>query len=139
MPQATPTKLRARPGFVLVAIVVTIALAMGLFGLWAKAAIAQHRWLDGEALRMQAERLAESGVARAIDRHAADPDYSGETWSIPAEELHGRGPAEVRIRVQTTGDEYRVSVTADFPAGAVHRARITKQIEILSPTPGEAP
>jgi hypothetical protein len=138
MPKAAPTIRRVRPGFVLVAIVVMITLAMGLYGLWAKAAIAQHRSLDGEALRMQAERLAESGVARAIDRHAADPDYSGETWSIRVEELYGRGPAEVRIRVQTTGDEYHVSVTADFPAGTVRRARVTKDIDIISPTPGEA-
>jgi hypothetical protein len=137
MPPTASLIRRARPGFVLVTIVVVIALAMSLFGLWAKAAIGQHRWLDVAALQMQAERLAEAGIARAVDRHTADPEYSGETWTIPAAELQSRGPAEVRIQIEATGDELHVSVTADFPAGADRRARVTKNIEVLDPSSGE--
>ena len=125
-------------GFVLVSVIVVIALAMALFGLWAQAAVREQRWLDGEALRMQAGRLAESGVARGIARRASDPDYASETWQIPAAEFSGRHAAEVQIRVTPADATLHVSATADFPAGAVRRARVTKQIEIsLNPAPGD--
>jgi hypothetical protein len=121
----------------LISVVVVLALSMTLFGLWAQAAIREHRWLEGEALRLQAMRLAESGVARAVERRANDPGYLEETWSIPAAEFQSRNAAEVRIRIEAIGDELHVSATADYPADAVRRARVTKQIEILNPIPGD--
>ena len=121
----------------LISVIVVLALSMALFGLWAQAAIRQHRWLEGEALRLQATRLAESGVARAISRRASDSSYGNETWSIPAAEFQSRNAAEVRIRIATIGDELHVAATADFPAGTLRRARITKQIDILNPIPGD--
>lgn len=131
MSSIPPNNRRTRPGFVLVTVIVVIVLALTLFGVWAKSAISQRRGLDGIAARMQAERLAESGVARAIERLAAAPDYTGETWSIPADELQRRDSAEVRIQVRTSGDEVRISATADFPAGDARRARVTKQVDVL--------
>ena len=128
---------RVDRGFVLVAVIVVLALAMALFGLWAQAAIREHRWLDGEALRLEAGRLAESGVARGIARRAVDPDYASETWQVPAAELNGHHAAKVQIRITPADAALRVAVTADFPAGAVRRARVTKQVEIPNPAPGD--
>jgi hypothetical protein len=127
----------ARRSFVVVAVVVVLAMAMTLFALWAQAAVREHRWLDGQALRIEAIRLAEAGLARAEFRHAQDPQYIEETWSIPAADLRGKHAAEVRIRVERLGAALRFTATADFPAGTVRRARVTKQIEITNPATGD--
>jgi len=124
-------------GFVLVVVVVLLSMSMTIFGVWARSAVREHRRLDSEALRLEAGRLAEAGVARAIARRAIDPDYAAGTWQIPAADLDGRHTAEVRIRITPTGAGLRVAATADYPAGAVHRARITKQVEISNPVPGD--
>jgi Tfp pilus assembly protein PilX len=137
MRRTNPVIRQAERGFMLISVIVVLALSMTLFGLWAQAAIRQHRWLEGEALRMQATRLAESGVARAIKRRANDRGYTEETWSIPAAEFQSRNAAGVRIRIAAIGDELHVAATADYPADAVRRARITKQIDILNPIPGD--
>ena len=121
----------------LIAVIVVLALSMALFGLWAQAAIQDHRWLEGEALRMQALRLAESGVARAMARHANDSSYGNETWSVPAAEFKSRHAAEVRIRITPASAALQFAATADYPAAAVRRARVTKQIEIPKPIPGD--
>jgi hypothetical protein len=127
-----------RTGFILVAVVVVFTISLTLFGLWAKSAIAHHRQVRGEQLRLQAVRLAEAGVQRAIGRRAADSDYSEETWTVPAEALGGAHAAEVRIRIEPKGDgsAWDVAATAEYPAGTLRRAQITKHIEIPNPVPG---
>lgn len=131
------TNRHGNRGFVLVAVVVLLALSMTIFGVWAKSAVQEHRWLDSEALRLEAGRLAEAGVARAIARRANDSQYANEVWKIPADELASHHAADVQIRITPSGSALRVAATAEYPAGAVHRARITKQVEISNPAPGD--
>jgi len=139
------TELRRRPlagqrtGFVLVAVVVVFTIGLALFGVWAQAAVAQHRQLRNEQLRLQAVRLAEAGVGRALARRVADPQYVEETWSVPANVLDGNRAAEVRIRIEPAPDAsaWRVEATAEFPAGALRRAKITKQVYIPKSTFGD--
>jgi hypothetical protein len=113
---------------------------MALFGLWGKTVVREHRRLEGEALRLQAVRLAEAGARRGIARRAVDPQYAHETWPVAAAELDGRHAAEVRIRVTPVADAAtatRVEATAEFPVGAVRRARSTKQLEISNSISGD--
>jgi hypothetical protein len=122
-------------------VLVVFALAMALFGLWAQAAVRDHRRLAGEAQRLQAMRLAEAGAHRALAQRAGNPQYAEETWSVPAAALDGRYSAEVRIRVTpavgaAAAANVRVEATAEFPAGTVRRAKSTKHIEVLNPIPG---
>jgi hypothetical protein len=123
-----------RSGIVLVSIIVVIALCMALFGLWAQAAVRGHHRLQGEAYRFEAGRLAESGVARAIARRAADASYATETWSIPAAELGGAYAGNVQITIENIGDDdrtvERIRAVAKFPADAVHQAQVTRTIEL---------
>jgi len=124
---------RTNQGFILIAVIVVLSLSMALFGLWAQAAVRSHHFLLGEALRMEAGRLAESGIARAAIRRTADPDYVKETWSISAAELDGRHAGEVRLKVEPIEGGYRIESTAKYPMDAVHQAQVTKRIEIRNP------
>jgi hypothetical protein len=136
MPKRFRTK--AMPGFVVVSMVVLLAVAMTLFGLWAKAAVREYRQLEYRQQELQATRLAEAGVGRGMARLASDPAYEGETWTIPAADLDRPQGAEVHIRVVPSPDADQpahVEATADFPAGAVRRARHTKKSDIPSPSP----
>jgi Tfp pilus assembly protein PilV len=122
----------SRHGFVLVAVVVVLTISLALFGVWARAAVQQHRRSRNEQMRLQAVRLAEAGVRRAMARRAADPAYNGETWLVDGRELDSVHAAEVRIGLAQSADATALGfeATAEFPAGMAHRAQVTKRMEI---------
>jgi Tfp pilus assembly protein PilX len=127
---------RAQPdGFVIIAVIVVFAISTTLFGVWASVAVRSHRQFANRQLRVQAVRLAEAGVRRAIARRQANPRYDNEVWSIAAADLGQGQAAEVRIGITPAADAARLNVeaTAEFPVGAVRRATITKQVEIPNP------
>ena len=133
----------ARRGFVVISVVVLLTVVAALFGLWAKAAVSEHRQLEYRQHELQAIRLAEAGVGRGMARRASDPVYDGETWTIPAADLGQSHAAEVTIRVVTAAADaatLQIEATANYPAGGpskADRARHTKQIEIPTPSPSE--
>ena len=141
-PIARSSGRATRPrGFVLVAVIVVFAFAMTLFGLWAKAAVQRHRQTRGHQFRVQAERLAEAGLQRAVARHAINVNYDGETWSVPAGVLHPRQTATVRVRLTPNDDDtmLHIEARAEFPAGALHRAQITRTMSVPVPASGDEP
>lgn len=121
-----------RRGVVLFIAIVCTAMAALVFLAILKTAVAERRALETRQWQEQASWLVESGLQRAAARLAAEPDYQGETWKIPAAELGGRDGAVVRIQVEPDGDEAgrRVSVQADYPDAPEHRARQSKQIVV---------
>jgi len=127
-----------RRGVVLVVVLVTISISLTLFGLWARTIVQEHRRQANQQFRLQAARLAEAGVRRAMQRRAADPQFEEDTWMAPAEHLGGTHAAKVRIRATPNDDTtaLRYEATAEFPTGAVRRAQITKRIEIATPLSG---
>jgi hypothetical protein len=68
----------------MVAVIVAFVISTALFGVWARLAVRAHRRLGDLELRMQAVRLAEAGIRRAIARRGADPRYDEEAWSVSA-------------------------------------------------------
>jgi len=124
---------------VLVAIIVALAISLTLFGVWAQSAVREHRQLATGQLRLQAQRLAEAGVRRAIARRASDSQFEGETWSVPADALDKTHAAEVRIQLAPNSDAnaIRYAATAEFPVGAIRRVQITKTIEVPNPISDE--
>jgi hypothetical protein len=121
---------RKRRGFILVIMIVLFAICATLFTLWARSAVHEQASLVGEGRRLQAGRLAEAGIARAVARRAADPQYDGETWSIAAADLAGLRAAEVQIRVTPAEDATRVEATAVYPVETERRAQVTRRLEI---------
>jgi hypothetical protein len=129
----------SRRGIVLIAVVALFAISLVLFAVWTQTAIGQQQRIRNQEYRVQAVRLAEAGVRRAIARRLADPQYESEVWRVAAEMLDGPNAAEVRIRV-VAGDAAATllyEATAEFPAGAVRRAQITRRIETTNPASGD--
>jgi len=124
-------------GVALVAVLVVFGISLLLFGLWSRSITREHRSLTTQQFRIQADRLAEAGLERAIAARTTNAKYTDEVWSVPAAQLDNKHAAQVRIRVApiTTAGRIRYEATAEFPQGALHRAQITKSAE----TPASAP
>jgi type II secretory pathway component PulK len=125
-------RAKRKRGVVLIAVLVLLAVSLTLFGLWSRAAIREHSSLATQQFRVQAGRLAEAGLQRALSMRATDAKYADEVWSVPSSELDNSHAAQVRIRVAPTSGAggTRYEATAEFPVGALHRAQITKSVEI---------
>ncbi len=95
--------------------------------------IAEHR-------RLQAEWLAESGLARAAARLAADPSYKGETWDVPgaapsakltARELSGSRSSRPKARRSACSCKLKPTTPAKIqPRGRV----IENRSQLIFPT-----
>ena len=107
----------------------TLTIASILFGVMLRTGLAERRLLRAQERQMQTAWLAESALARAAARLAADRDYQGETWTISAQELGGNDDAVVRISVETAADgsSHTVKVQADHPADGEHRQRESRE------------
>jgi hypothetical protein len=142
-PRFARMQIRAcrKRGVVLVAVIVLLTVSLTLFGLWSQAVLRQRSSLATQQLRLQAGRLAEAGLQRAVVLRAVNATYADEVWSVPASELDNTHAAQVRIRVVPTSivGGLRYEAKAEFPVGAIHRVQITKSIEIPSSVPMKKP
>jgi len=121
---------------VLLVALVVVAVASMVFLSVLKSANAQRQRLQTELWRVQAAWLAESGLERAAARLATQPDYPGESWSVPAEQLGGPLAAAVRIRVEAAPAKAKdrvVRVEADYPDHPQDRVRESRQTVIRVP------
>lgn len=128
-----------RRGSILIIALVCLVLISLLLATLLKTAVQQRQQLRYEEQHLQAVWLSESGVERAASRLAADRAYAGETWHIPAAELHGPSAAEVKINVMRADNmpnRRTVAVEAVYPSGAIPFSKQTKQVNFdLPPEP----
>lgn len=138
--------IRQRPprGMALLWVVALLTVMLVLVGVVARSLVTAHREHRDRFRQLQAEFLAESGFARAAAKLAQSHDYSGETWSLPAD-AQLDAPATIVIAVETVADrpqERRLQITAQYGASDVHRAVTHKQVTLTLPppiAPSEAP
>jgi len=125
------SKRACRRGAALVVVFVCLAVLSILFTSLLRLAVAQRGALEGHAWQVQAAWLAESALERAAWRLAADADYPGENWRLPAEAIGGRHAAAVTIEVLDVAERpdcRLVRVRADYPDHPQHRSRERKQV-----------
>ena len=124
--------LRKRGAVLLVALVcVSIASAV-MYGI-VHLALQTRRQVDLEQRQIQAGWILESAVDRSVAKLAGERDYSGEEWSLGAEEIGGRYAAAVRIEVEQIDGEdgwVQVRIVADYPAELPHRVRQTREFRM---------
>ena len=136
--RAVSRRRRPNRGVVLVVILAILSISLLLFGVWARQAVNEQVRLETQQKRLQAIRLAEAGVERAIALRAADRQFKSGTWSVPAAQLSANHTAEVRMKVVADDEQgtLRYEATAEYPLATIRRVQITKLIEIptLEPT-----
>ncbi len=131
-----------RRATLVIAVLVCLTLVTVLAGVWMKLLAVERRQIRNQQGTMQAEYLAEAGLARAIRALDADAAYAGEVWQPSAESLGANTSAQVTITVAATPDAPSsrvISVAAAFPETGPHRAlrsvQQTIQLPIQEPTP----
>lgn len=125
---------RPRRGAILIIALLCLVLAMMLLAALLRLVETGRRQMRQEEAGQQALWLAESGCDRAAARLSANPDYTGETWSITPEELSGADPAAVVITVQRIDNDPKsrlIHVEALFPADSQPSIRRTRQATIV--------
>ena len=130
--------MRSPPGAVLAMVLVCLLVA-GLLSLaLIQLVVVQQRQTHWAAQQQQSFWLAEAGVQRALKRLAESPDYTGETWTIPATVLGGSQGGAVTIRVTPVTEPRearRIQVEARFPDTPVRRAVCQREavVEVSKP------
>jgi hypothetical protein len=138
--------LRPRRGMTVVAILICLVVVTLVSGAVLKVGLAHKAGVRAQERRLQAEWLANSGLARAFARLAVDRDYAGEVWSIAAADLGlAQGPsssaaaksdqaaARVTIivdRAAPGAKSRRLRVQADYPADEPGRSRHSRELLI---------
>ena len=81
---------------------------------------------------IQSQSLAAAGIERAIRRTQISPDYLGETWEIPANQIVGSGAGRVTISVIRSNTENTIEVVSAYPveSNAQVQVRRTKTIQV---------
>jgi Tfp pilus assembly protein PilX len=138
---------RRRLGAVLFVVLVCLAVATVISVVVVKQAATERRAAQLNHRDLQAIWLAEAGVERAAARLAANANYAGETWIIPATELAAGDSAAVKIQVETIASQPErrsVRVEADYADAPDFHSRHVKQITIdreaiLSHQPSKRP
>jgi Tfp pilus assembly protein PilX len=126
----------SRRGAFTVIVLICLLVSGMLLATLLRLALQQNRQAGYEQARLQAAWLAVSGLDRAADRLALEPDYAGETWTIEPASLGGRSAGTVVIRVEKAeadSDRRTVVVEAVYPAEGPHQARLTRQATFSIP------
>jgi len=122
-----------RRGAVLAAALVEFLVAAAiLFGVL-QDVVRHHRQLLTGRQQLQTQWLAQAGVDRAVAQLRKSADYRGETWRVPADELDGVAPAEVKIHLESVADQpddLRLRVDAEYPTDSVHCSQQTREATI---------
>lgn len=122
----------ARRGVVVVAVIVAATVCLVFVGIWARAVVSEQRRASNRQYQLQATRLAEAGLRRAIALHAADSSYRGDTWDVAADKLDQTHAGKVHTQLLASDDTdwIQYEATAQFPASDVRRAQVTKSIRL---------
>jgi Tfp pilus assembly protein PilX len=119
-----------------------IAMAMSLAALLAvtlvagalvTSLLASHRQSKRYAAELQAQWLAEAGLARASAQLAREADYTGETWpaAVSGSESDA-GLVTIRIEPATNSDPRKIIVEAIYPPHEHNRVLIRRE-QALTP------
>lgn len=121
----------SRKGSAIVFALVALLVASMLIASLLRTSSMSHRQLLRDEFRIQANWLADAGCERALVRLQNQPDFTEETWNVPAEQLGLERTAVVRLKVtaDTANPSQRiVSVVAEYPHGNPDLVRIEREM-----------
>ncbi len=115
-----------RGAVTIVALLVLLILA-GMLGQHVRRVLMERRQFRQEVLHLQAEKLADAGIALAVSSHKKDPTWTGVTWNLVPGSIHQTNSAEVVITVK---DE-TFTVVARYPANSELPFQVTRIRRLL--------
>lgn len=122
-----------RRGSLLVVFMISLLLMTLTFGVLIRTAVLHRKHTRLASARTQVEWLADSAVARAAVHLRSEPEWSGEKWNVPAEQIGGSDAAAGVIEVTSDDSLPRrriVSVVIDCPPEGPGRIRAVRSIEV---------
>src|SRR5262249_1842244 len=127
--------IRRRGGALFIALV-TLLVVMVVTMTLVQSIIAVHRQTRLTANQLQAEWLAEAGVARALVLSAVHSDDAGETWKVRFGDAGRDTDGIVEIKVtKTEGERGRIKIDAiaHYPDDPLHRAAARREYTLAVP------
>jgi hypothetical protein len=127
-----------RRGAVLMMLIVSLAVVGVMIVAVARMFVARRNLQLTQEQHLQSALLAQAGVERGAALLTDDPDFAGQTWAIPAEQLGGRSRAQVKITIAANEDsptEREISAKAalgEDAETAVKYARLAR-LQLKSP------
>lgn len=125
---------RARRGALMVAVIVVLIIIATLTMAFARKLVSQGKAARVRSHHRQAVWLAESGLERATAQLRLAADFEGETWTIPAEQLHGGGEVVIQIAAAEASSPRRVIATARYPLTAAQPATAVATYTLETPS-----
>lgn len=111
---------------VMVLLLVTMSIALAVF----QATLLDARQFRTDANALQADRLAEAGLARADRLFDSDPAFQGDEWSV---ELPDGDRGRVVTRIEESSDGVVIEAIATFPVDGTRSVR-SRRSHILTPS-----
>ncbi len=121
-----------RRGTILIVLAVLLLVAASIAGAVMQAALIDARQLATDRNAVQADRLAEAGLARAAARLTSDPGYRGEEWDI---DLAGGERGKVVVTVVDSEAGRTVEAAAVYPVDSDRLVRSRRSAVIANISP----
>ena len=134
-PEARTPAARPRRGIAMAMSLAALLAVTLVAGALVTALLASHRQSNRYAAELQAQWLAEAGVARAAAQLARQSDYTGEKWQAAVGNSAGdTGQVTIRIEPATDDQPGKIVIEAVYPPHEHNRVLIRREL-ILTPDP----
>ncbi len=143
MPKNRESNLnQVRPrGVTLAAALICLLVVMLFSSVVVRALGMRHRASRSDEQQLQCLFLIESAVERTKARCAAEPNYSGETWTVSLDDREVARSGIALIRVEPVANEplrRLIHIDARWPDDPIMRVQRAKELTITLPVPGAA-
>lgn len=128
---------RRRTGAILATVLVALLVVMMLGAALTNAFLARRQLVRESEWQQQGFWLAESAMQRAAHRLATEPDYAGDTWNLPPDQINGTRAGVASIRIEAVSEPqpgHRIIVDASYPSDGLkkslyHRERFVASLD----------
>jgi Tfp pilus assembly protein PilX len=121
-----------RRGTVLIVLMVLLLVTTSLAIAVMQAAMVDARQFATDANALQADRLAEAGIARAAALKASNPDFKGDEWTV---ELPGGKSGTVTVQLKEAAGGLTFESVATYPASGPRLVRSRRTLALAQSTP----
>ncbi len=90
---------RSRSGLMVIAALTCLLIVTTIVAAMLQSAIRMRRQLHAERDLRQTELLLTAGAERAANRLQQEPEFTGDTWDLPADAIVGRAAGRVTTQV----------------------------------------